>query len=76
MFYVKTKQNDNVFSVYDVKNDSSGYPHFLIYDKKQWRWVSAKIFQPPADVVEVVRCKNCRKVMEVKIDDSVRSFLR
>lgn len=32
--------------VYDVRYDSSGYPHFLIYQNEQWLQVSAKHFRP------------------------------
>ena len=32
--------------VYDIRNDQNGYPSFLIYDKGQWLWQSAKHFKP------------------------------
>lgn len=32
--------------VYDVKRDKHGYPHFLIFWRGQWRYVSAKHFKP------------------------------
>lgn len=34
------------YEVYSVKSDKHGYPHFLIYDDKQWKWRSAKNFEP------------------------------
>ena len=35
-----------VTTVFDVRNDSNGYPHFLVYEKGSWVWVSAKHFKP------------------------------
>lgn len=32
--------------VYDVKRDRHGYPHFLIFWRGQWKYVSAKHFKP------------------------------
>lgn len=32
--------------VYGVRSDKHGYPQFLIYTNNQWRWVSAKHFEP------------------------------
>lgn len=45
-FSVVEKETNKVFCVYDVRNDSVGYPNFLIYDVKQWVWRSAKHFFP------------------------------
>lgn len=33
-------------TVFAVQNDNHGYPMFLIYEKNQWRWKSAKYFRP------------------------------
>lgn len=30
------------FTVYDIRCDKNGYPHFLIYVDGQWKYVSAK----------------------------------
>ena len=32
--------------VYNVRNDKNGYPHFLIYENGEWKYVSAKYFVP------------------------------
>lgn len=37
---------DEVTPVYHIKQNRNGYPMFLIYDKNQWRYVSAKHFRP------------------------------
>lgn len=34
------------YTVYAVRDDSNGYPHFLIYDNDAWLWISAKHFRP------------------------------
>ena len=31
-------------TVYSVRDDKNGYPHFLIYENDQWKYVSAKRF--------------------------------
>lgn len=53
MFKVKAKENaypifipQQNYDVYDVRNDSSGYPHFLVYSTGMWLWKSAKLFEP------------------------------
>jgi len=33
-------------TIYSVRNDRNGYPHFLVFEKGEWRWVSAKHFEP------------------------------
>lgn len=38
---------DKIVDVYDVAYDSSGFPHFLIYENGQWVRRSAKHFRPP-----------------------------
>lgn len=45
---VKDKVNGNVYQVYDISYDRSGYPHFLIYKDNQWIRKSAKYFTPTA----------------------------
>lgn len=37
---------DEITPVYHIKQNRNGYPMFLIYDKNQWRYVSAKHFKP------------------------------
>lgn len=32
--------------VYGVRDDKCGYPHFLIYENKEWKWEKAKRFVP------------------------------
>lgn len=32
--------------VYDVKRDKHGFPHFLVFWRGQWRYISAKHFKP------------------------------
>lgn len=50
MFSVVRKQSKYVetipITVYDIKNDKNGYPHFLIYENNEWKYVSAKHFIP------------------------------
>jgi hypothetical protein len=46
MFKVKFKENEKEYKVFNVKNDTKGYPHFLIYEDRQWLWKSAKHFTP------------------------------
>lgn len=41
-----SKFNDSVYEVYGVKNNANGYPCFLIYEKNQWHYYSAKFFIP------------------------------
>jgi hypothetical protein len=36
----------NVYTVYNVRDNKSGYPHFLLYIGRQWRYISAKYFIP------------------------------
>ena len=46
LFKVKLKENGNIISVYAIRDDKKGYPHFLIYMDKQWIYKSAKYFEP------------------------------
>ena len=36
----------NVYTVYNVRDDKRGYPHFLLYIGRQQRYISAKYFIP------------------------------
>ena len=31
--------------VFNVRDDKNGYPHFLIYENGEWKYVSAKHFR-------------------------------
>lgn len=44
----KYKRNDKseLVTIYDIRPDKNGYPHFLIYYDNQWMYVSAKNFSP------------------------------
>ena len=46
LFSVILKETDDIKSVYDVRINKTGYPHFLIYDDGQWKYMSAKHFEP------------------------------
>ena len=49
MFEIKyraTKSQSVICKVFDIRNDKAGYPHFLIYYDKQWKWISAKHCEP------------------------------
>lgn len=43
LLYLK---DNKIHKVYKVRNDSVGYPHFLIYVKNVWLWVTGKDIQP------------------------------
>ena len=43
---VVNKNNNEKYDVYDISYDKHGYPHFLIYDSKEWKRVSAKYYRP------------------------------
>lgn len=42
----KDSMSTNVYTVYNVRDDKRGYPHFLLYIGRQWRYISAKHFIP------------------------------
>lgn len=50
MFEVWYCPEDSMLSqrltVYHVRNDKTGYPQFLVYFENQWRYISAKYFEP------------------------------
>lgn len=33
-------------TVYYIRDDKTGYPQFLVYLGNQWRYISAKHFEP------------------------------
>lgn len=43
---VVTKDGRHVYKVYDILYDKSRYPHFLIWNGKEWVMRSAKYFRP------------------------------
>ena len=46
---MKPSEEDNtqkLVTVYAVRDDKNGYPHFLIYEDGEWKYVSAKHFIP------------------------------
>lgn len=46
-FKVQERELPNrVFDVYAIRDDKTGYPHFLIYKVNAWVYVSAKHFIP------------------------------
>lgn len=47
---VKKEDHSAIRKVYDVRNDNCGYPHFLIYENGEWKYVSAKHFVPYSDI--------------------------
>lgn len=47
LFMVHLKENDWVeVPVYAVRDDKTGFPHFLIYNNGRWKYESAKHFIP------------------------------
>lgn len=36
----------NKLIVYNIRDDKTGYPQFLVYLDNQWRYISAKYFKP------------------------------
>lgn len=46
IFTVISKETGDIKAVYDVRINKVGYPHFLIYDNGQWKYMSAKHFEP------------------------------
>lgn len=46
IFTVCNKHNGEEVNVYHVRIDKTGYPHFLVYTKNGWRYMSAKNFKP------------------------------
>lgn len=50
MFTVYKREDcmgDNPIEVYDVRTDAkTGYPQFLVYIEREWKYISAKNFMP------------------------------
>ena len=45
-FNVYRKTNNELVYVYAVRDDKNGYPHFLIYENNEWKYVKSKYFVP------------------------------
>ena len=42
----RKSDNSEIVSVYSVRDDKNGYPHFLIHEDNEWKYVKAKHFVP------------------------------
>lgn len=41
-----SKEDNNIYRIYDIVYPKTGFPNFLFYDGQQWRLRSAKYFVP------------------------------
>lgn len=48
-----SKEDNEVYRIYDIVYPKAGYPNFLYYDGQQWRLRSAKFFVP-LDEIELI----------------------
>lgn len=48
LFEVCKKNNEELESiqVFAVRDDKCGYPHFLVYENNEWKYMKAKHFMP------------------------------
>lgn len=46
MIKVVNKNDQKEYEVFHIRNDKTGYPHFLIFQNNQWIYKSAKLFIP------------------------------
>lgn len=46
---VREKDTNVIYTVYKIRDDNKGYPHFLIHEGNQWMYISAKHFVPCED---------------------------
>ena len=46
MFTVQKKDTKEIFTVYAIRDDKNGYPNFLTYNGKEWKYEPAKKFIP------------------------------
>lgn len=65
---VKKEDHDEIREVYDVRNNNCGYPHFLIYENGEWKYVSAKHFVPYSRILQ--KKKDEYYMHEIKITAS------
>ena len=63
MFTVYWKVTSKPVKVYDIRNDKSGYPQFLIKIDRQWKYLSAKNFLTEEEV--------CVKIEKWNIENGV-----
>ena len=47
------KPNGCLLTVYDIRYDKSGYPHFLVHLNREWKILSAKLFGVEAETAEM-----------------------
>lgn len=40
-------------NVYNVRDDKNGYPHFLIYENGEWKYVKANRFAAQQEIVKI-----------------------
>lgn len=43
---VRNKETEEVYKVYNIKDNKDNYPLFLIYSKNKWIYMSAKFYEP------------------------------
>lgn len=58
-FKVIDVDTDDEVLIFDIRNDSNGYPQFLIYINGEWKYRSAKYYIP----IEEYYKKKYRKVV-------------
>ncbi len=46
LYVVNEKDTKKPVKVFGVRDDSNGYPQFLIYEDSQWKYRSAKHYYP------------------------------
>ena len=46
IFTLYNKQTGQATQIYAIRTKKNGYPMFLVYERGQWIWRSAKHFQP------------------------------
>ena len=49
LFEVYKSTNFDKTMVFAVRDDKNSYPHFLIFEDNEWKYVSAKHFLPITD---------------------------
>lgn len=48
------KRDKKVYQVWGIKIDKDNFPQFLLFDKKAWKWQSAKFYTPVEEEGNVV----------------------
>lgn len=49
---LRSNVNDKIYEIYNIRDDKKGYPHVLIYEDRQWKYVSMKYFYPVKEEAE------------------------